>query len=133
MIAAAVILDPSNIPDGLNDSKKLTEKRREALFAEICATSHVAIASLSATQIDLLNIREATLAAMVQAVSNLSHTPDYVLIDGRDVPDGLTIAAKAIIKGDGHSVSISAASIVAKVARDRICLLYTSPSPRDRG
>lgn len=122
VVAAAVILDPCRIPDGLNDSKKLTEIRREALFAEICATSHVSISSLSATQIDHLNIRGATLAAMVKAVLGLSKQSNYVLIDGRDVPNTLNIPAKAIIKGDGHSVSIAAASIVAKVARDHMMI-----------
>ena len=120
VVAAAVILDRLRIPSGLNDSKKLTQSRRETLFGEICATSHVAVASLSAAQIDNLNIRGATLAAMVRAIVALSDTPDFILIDGRDVPDTLTIPAKAIIKGDGHSLSIAAASIVAKVARDNM-------------
>ncbi|MEP3524576.1 MAG: ribonuclease HII [Hyphomicrobiales bacterium] len=122
VVAAAVILDPQHTPSGLNDSKKLTQSRREILFDEICATAHVAVASLSATQIDHLNIRGATLAAMVKAVMGLSDIPDYILIDGRDVPDALTIPAKAIIKGDGHSLSIAAASIVAKVARDHMMI-----------
>lgn len=123
VVAAAVILDPDDIPDGLNDSKKLTERRRESLFAEICATSHVSIASLAATQIDRLNIRGATLATMAKAVAGLNKTPDYILIDGRDVPITLNIPAKAIIKGDGHCFSIAAASIVAKVARDRMMIM----------
>lgn len=122
VVTAAVILDPDRLPEGLNDSKKLTEKRREALFDEICASSHVAIASLSAREIDTLNIRGATLKAMHKAVSSLDYAPDYVLIDGRDVPDTLSIPAKAIVKGDSHSLSIAAASIVAKVARDRMMI-----------
>lgn len=119
VVAAAVILDPDRIPEGLNDSKKLSEKEREILFDLICATSHVALASLSAARVDALNIRAATLAAMVGAVGGLAVQPDYVLVDGRDIPPALPCPAKALVRGDSLSVSIAAASIVAKVARDR--------------
>lgn len=120
VVTAAVILKESHIPDGLNDSKKLTEKRREQLFDEICAFAHVAISSASAKRIDQMNIRAATLFAMVEAVEALDQQPTFVLIDGRDIPPALKQPAKAIIKGDAHSLSIAAASIIAKVTRDRL-------------
>lgn len=118
--AAAVILDPDNLPSGLNDSKKLTEKRRESLFDKILKTSHVAWCSLDAETIDRLNIRQATLQAMVTSVRSLAVEADYVMIDGRDLPPELSHIAEAFIKGDARSLSISAASIIAKVVRDRM-------------
>lgn len=127
--AAAVILDETRIPKGLNDSKKLTEKRREALFAEILLTSHVAWCSLPADAIDRMNIREATLQAMTQAVLALPVKADAVLVDGRDVPKALTSFGQAAIKGDAHSVSIAAASIVAKVIRDRMMVAADTAYP----
>jgi len=120
VVTAAVILKQGHIPEGLNDSKKLTEKRREILFEEICASAEVAISSVSAQQIDQMNIRAATLYAMVEAVEALNQQPTFVLIDGRDIPPALKQPAKAIIKGDAHSLSIAAASIIAKVTRDRM-------------
>jgi ribonuclease HII len=120
VVAAAVILDPANTPEGLDDSKKLTAARREILFAQIIATSIVGIASASPDRIERLNIRGATLWAMCRAVKALSALPDLVLVDGRDVPAGLPCTAKAIIGGDGREACIAAASIVAKVTRDRL-------------
>ena len=120
VVTAAVILKAGYIPEGLNDSKKLTEKRREILFEEILSSAQVAISSVSARRIDQMNIRGATLYAMVEAVRALNQQPTFVLIDGRDIPPTLKQAAKAIIKGDAHSLSIAAASIVAKVTRDRM-------------
>lgn len=120
VVTAAVILKNDHIPEGLNDSKKLSEKRREILFEEICASAQVAISSVSAQQIDQMNIRGATLYAMVEAVEALNQQPTFVLIDGRDIPPALKQPAKAIIKGDAHSLSIATASIVAKVTRDRM-------------
>ena len=120
VVTAAVILKEGHIPEGLNDSKKLTEKRREILFEEIFASAEVAISSVSAQQIDQMNIRGATLYAMVEAVEALNKQPTFVLIDGRDIPPALKQPAKAIIKGDAHSLSIAAASIIAKVTRDRM-------------
>ena len=118
--AAAVILDPLNIPEGLNDSKKLTAKRRETLFdaLNICAT--VSIAHADVAEIDELNILGASHLAMERAVAGLTIAPDYVLIDGNLIPRGLIIPAQAVIKGDAKSLSIAAASIMAKVCRDRI-------------
>ncbi len=118
--AAAVILDPDRVPAGLADSKTLSEKRREELFDRICATAAVSVAFSSAATIDRVNIREASLDAMARALAGLPMAPDYALIDGRDVPDGLAVDARAIIGGDARSLSIAAASIVAKVMRDRL-------------
>ncbi|MGV8936178.1 MAG: ribonuclease HII [Allorhizobium sp.] len=120
VVAAAVILDPQNIPDGLNDSKKLTAARREALFELILATATVSIASSGARHIDISDIRKASLDAMRRAVCGLALEPMLVLADGRDVPPGLSCPGTAVVRGDGRSLSIAAASIVAKVTRDRM-------------
>ena len=117
--AAAVILDPDNIPDGLNDSKKLTAKRRDALYGQIMAVADVSLAEATVEEIDTHNILRASHIAMVRAIAGLSHTADHALIDGNMIPRGLTISSETIIKGDARSLSISAASIVAKVWRDR--------------
>ena len=118
--AAAVILDPSNIPAGLDDSKKLTAAQREALFEVILASAHVSVVSISAPEIDRINILQASLVAMRQAVAGLPVASHVALFDGRDVPRGLCCESRAIIGGDGLVLSIAAASIVAKVTRDRI-------------
>ena len=120
VVAAAVILDPDNIPDGLNDSKQLSIVRREELFDLILSSSIVSIASSAADRIDCTDIRKASLDAMRRAVAGLSRRPALVLADGRDLPPGLVCTGKAVIKGDARSLSIAAASIVAKVARDRM-------------
>lgn len=118
--ASAVILDPENIPDGLDDSKKLSKKKREAIFETILRTSHVAVVSVSASEIDRTNIRVASLRAMTEAINALVIKPDHVLVDGNVIPPNLSIPATSIIKGDAKSLSIAAASIVAKVIRDRL-------------
>ena len=118
---AAVILDPDNLPSGLNDSKKLSPKQREELFALI--TQHaraISIAYGPAREIDSINIRQSTLAAMTRAARALVPRPDHLLIDGRDIPPDLKIPATALIKGDSKSLSVAAASIIAKVTRDRL-------------
>ncbi len=120
VVAAAVILDPDNIPDGLNDSKQLTLVQREALFEAVMATAHVSIAASSPRHIDERNILRASLDAMRRAVAGLPVAPAHVLIDGRDVPRGLCCSGRAVIQGDARSVSIAAASIIAKVTRDRM-------------
>ncbi len=120
VVAAAVILDPDNIPEGLNDSKQLSITRREELFDIILSCATVSIASSGARRIDATDIRKASLDAMRRAVLGLTSRPALVLADGRDVPPGLPCQGKAVVKGDARSVSIAAASIVAKVARDRM-------------
>jgi ribonuclease HII len=120
VVAAAVILDPDNTPDGLNDSKKLTAAQRSDLYEKILSTSLVSIASSSPRRIDGTDILKASLDAMRRAVCGLALSPSFVLVDGRDVPPGLSCPGKAVIKGDGRSLSIAAASIVAKVTRDRM-------------
>ena len=121
-MTAAVILDYDNLPVGLNDSKKLSESKRERLFHEICASAHVSVASASSALIDQINIRAATLSAMTRAVNGLAVPADMVLVDGRDVPSGLSRRGQSLIKGDGRCLAIAAASIVAKVLRDRMMI-----------
>lgn len=120
VVAAAVILDPKRIPEGLNDSKKLSAAQREALYERILAEATVSIASSSPRRIDLIDIRNASLDAMRRAVAGLDQDARHVLADGRDVPMGLLCSGEAVVKGDGRSVSIAAASIIAKVMRDRM-------------
>ncbi|WP_112795517.1 ribonuclease HII [Rhizobium sp. SYY.PMSO] len=120
VVAAAVILDPERIPNGLNDSKQLSAARREELFVEILATATVSIASSSASRIDTTDIRKASLDAMRRAICGLAIRASYVLTDGLDVPTGLVCPGRAVVKGDARSFSIAAASIVAKVTRDRM-------------
>lgn len=118
--AAAVILDPLNIPDNLNDSKILSSKKREKLFEQLKSSSAFAVAHVSPEEIDKLNILQASLLAMVNAVSNLKVKPNHILIDGNKVPDKLIGRATAIVKGDRKVLSIAAASIIAKVTRDKL-------------
>ena len=121
VVAAAVILSPRRIPDGLDDSKRLTGDERERLFDEILGRAvGVSVASVSAEGIDRSDIRKASLEAMRRAVHGLPVAPAMVLVDGRDVPEGLGCSGRALVKGDQRSQSISAASIVAKVVRDRM-------------
>jgi ribonuclease HII len=121
VVAAAVILDDLNPIQGLNDSKKLTAKRREALFDEIRARALCfAIAEASVQEIDQINILQATLLAMKRAVEALRLPPKLVLVDGNRLPT-LSIRAEAIVQGDALVPAISAASILAKVHRDRMC------------
>ena len=118
--AAAVILDPACIPEGLNDSKKLSEKRREALCAALMDCAQVSVAHATVAEIDEINILRASHLAMERAIAALDPQPDLVLIDGNLIPRGLTLPARAIVRGDAVSVSIAAASIVAKIRRDQI-------------
>lgn len=129
VVTAAVILDYGRVPEGLNDSKKLTEAKREELFAAIVSSAHVSVASASPATIDRVNIRTATLSAMVRAVSHLVLVPDYVLVDGRDVPHGLKQPGQALVKGDGRCLCVAAASIVAKVTRDRMMVALEESCP----
>lgn len=119
VVAAAVILDPARVPKGLDDSKKLAAEEREVLFEQISATAEIAIAIASPSRIDRDNILRASLWALAQAVCALPRRPRYVFVDGRDTLP-LNCEVKAVIGGDGIVASIAAASIVAKVTRDRL-------------
>lgn len=127
--AAAVILKPNQIIEGVNDSKKLSEKKREALFDviknEVLAYS---IAFSSVEEIEEMNILNATMLAMKRAVEGLKIKADYALIDGNRLPP-LEINSEYVIKGDAKSMSIAAASILAKVSRDRLCREYAEKYP----
>ncbi|GGE85504.1 ribonuclease HII [Pseudoalteromonas gelatinilytica] len=119
VVTAAVILDPNNPIAGLADSKKLSDKKRQLLAAEIKEKALCyAIGRCSPTEIDQLNILHATMLAMSRAVEGLSVKPEFVFIDGNRVPSQLTVPAQAVVKGDSLVEEISAASILAKVARD---------------
>ena len=118
--AAAVILNPLNIPDNLKDSKLLNFNKREKIYEELIYSSTFAVAHISPKEIDKLNILQASLLAMVNAVSKLNVTPNHILIDGNKVPEKLNNKATAIVKGDSTVASIAAASIIAKVTRDRL-------------
>ncbi len=127
--AAAVVLDLDVLPVGLNDSKKLSPKARAALDQELHRVAEIGIAHASVEEIDRLNILRASHLAMERAVAALSPAPDFLLIDGNLIPRGLSIPAEAVIKGDARSVSISAASIVAKIERDRIMVDLAQQHP----
>lgn len=128
--AAAVILNPEDHIPGLNDSKKLSEKKRELLFPEIQNRALAwAIASASAEEIDQLNILQARLLAMRRAISALQVRPDYILVDGNRDPQPEEAPTLLIVKGDAKSASIAAASILAKVARDHFMLELDAQYP----
>jgi ribonuclease HII len=120
VVAAAVVLDPARIPPGLNDSKQVAAARREALFAALMAGAQVGVGQASVDEIDTLNILRASHLAMLRAVAALPDPPDHLLIDGNLVPRDPPCGATAIIRGDALCLSIAAASIIAKVTRDRI-------------
>jgi ribonuclease HII len=120
VVAAAVILDPDKPIVGLNDSKKLTEKKREKLFIEIQEKALAwSIAEATHAEIDELNILQATFLAMRRAVEGLNIQPEKIIVDGNQIPKGISIACEAIVGGDASHAEISAASILAKVTRDR--------------
>jgi ribonuclease HII len=119
VVAAAVILDPENPVEGLMDSKKITEKKRVILAEEIKRKALAwSISRVDVDEIDRINILQASLLAMTIAVSELDQQPDYVMIDGNRIPKDIMIRAEAVVKGDDRVACISAASIIAKVARD---------------
>ncbi len=119
VVAAAVVLDPTQIPEGLNDSKRLTGARRDALTDALMDMAQVSIAQASVEEIDRLNILQASLLAMRRAIDGLPQPPDHLLIDGNRLPRDLPCPAQAVVKGDARCLSISAASIVAKTWRDK--------------
>lgn len=120
VIAAAVILDPANIPEGLADSKALSAKKREFLNGLILQSSWVGVGEASVEEIDEINILQASLLAMERAVTALPQVPQHLLVDGNKLPKTLPCPATAVVKGDARSQSIAAASIVAKTRRDAI-------------
>jgi ribonuclease HII len=120
VVAAAVILDPANIPDGIADSKTLEPEVRRALYHEILTTAEVGVGVAGVARIDADNILNASLWAMSVAVAELPARPRLALIDGNKVPPRLKCASRAIVRGDAKCLSIAAASIVAKVTRDAI-------------
>ncbi|MCS6886080.1 MAG: ribonuclease HII [Acidobacteriota bacterium] len=129
VVAAAVILNPEGIPQGIDDSKKLSRKRRERLFDQIRSSAMaISVAMVSAAEIDRMNIHAASLKAMSEAIERLSLVPDYVLVDGF-VLNTCGVPHRAIIRGDALSVSIAAASIIAKVTRDRLLAEYDDKWP----
>lgn len=128
VVAAAVILDPRRIPRGLDDSKKLTAMEREKLYARICATAEVGVAFGSRARIDRDNIRQASLWALARAVAALPVRPRLVFVDGCDKIDA-GCECEAVISGDALVLSIAAASIVAKVVRDRLMVQVGAAHP----
>lgn len=129
VVAAAVVLDPNNIPDGLNDSKQVTAKRREALYDILEDVADVSVANASVREIEEHNILRASHLAMVRALSGLKTPADFALIDGNMVPRGMNLANETLVKGDTRSLSIAAASIVAKVWRDRFMVSLAQQHP----
>lgn len=128
VVAAAVILDPNRIPRGIDDSKRLTAEEREKLFDKICATAQVSVAVASPSRIDRDNILRASLWALKRAVVALPETPRHVFVDGRDRLD-TECDCEAVIGGDGIVLSIAAASIIAKVTRDRLMCALAQDCP----
>lgn len=128
--AAAVILPEGAVIEGLDDSKKLTEKKREKLY-DIIKTTAVAYSVAYGTleEIETVNILEATYLAMNRAIEGLSVKPDFALIDGNRVPRGIKIPCETIVKGDSKSMSVAAASVLAKVTRNRLMLEYDKKYP----
>lgn len=129
VVAAAVVLDPARIPEGLRDSKKLSARRRAELRIEIDAHCQVGIGIAGVTEIDALNILQASFLAMRRAIDDLPVAPGFALIDGNRLPADLPCAGKAIVKGDDRSCSIAAASIVAKTTRDEIMVALSQQFP----
>lgn len=129
VVAAAVILDPARVPHGLDDSKKLTAARREKLFQAIRTAARVGVGIAEVDEIDQLNILRATDLAMARALADLPEPPRLALVDGNRVPPGLGCDARAVVGGDALSASVAAASIIAKVTRDRIMVALSQQFP----
>lgn len=129
VVAAAVVLDPARIPEGLNDSKKLGISRRKALAEILWAEAQVGVGEASVREIEEINILQASHLAMRRAIAALPVVPDHVLVDGNRIPQGLNLSAEPIVKGDARSLSIAAASIVAKIWRDQIMVDLAQQHP----
>ena len=128
VVAAAVILDYNNIPEGIKDSKKIAKRKREQICKNILSSSITSIGLATSGEIDKINILKASLLAMKRAIEDLKKKPNIVLIDGIYTPE-IAIQSKSIIKGDNKSISIAAASIVAKVFRDNLMVEYSKKYP----
>ena len=128
VVSAVVILNEKNIPDGLNDSKKLSEKKRLSLYSSIYNFHSVGVGISSIEEIDSMNVLQATFLSMKRAVEDLNPQPEYILVDGNLDP-GLNFKTKCIIKGDSISISIAAASVIAKVTRDNLMLKLDKEFP----
>jgi len=120
VVAAAVILDHACFPAGLNDSKKLEEGKRETLYADLIGCAQYGVGMASVEEIDELNILWASMLAMTRAIAALPCKPHFALIDGNRLPKQMACPGRAIVGGDGRALSIAAASIIAKVTRDRM-------------
>ena len=128
VVSAVVVLNEKNIPDGLNDSKKISEKKRLSLYSSIYNLHSVGVGISSIEEIDRMNVLQATFLSMSRAITDLNFRPDHVLVDGNLDP-GLNVKTKCIIKGDSISISIAAASVVAKVTRDNLMLKLDKEFP----
>lgn len=129
VLAAAVILDPDCVPEGVDDSKRLTAARREELAAVLAVCAHVGVGLATVAEIETLNILQASLLAMRRAVEALPVRPTFAYVDGNRTPAGLVCPAEAVVGGDGRIAAIAAASIVAKVARDRMMVALSQDFP----
>jgi ribonuclease HII len=129
VVVSAVVLNHRKVPAGLNDSKQLTADERDALYEKIMASAHVSVVVAPPQVIERLNILWATMWAMRQAVLNLAVPVDHVLIDGNTTPKDMLWPTETVVGGDARSVSIAAASIVAKVTRDRMCQIMDCEEP----
>jgi ribonuclease HII len=129
VVAAAVVLDPDRIPPGIGDSKVLLPEEREAIYPRIMASAHVGVGIADVARIDRVNILNATLWAMQEAVKQLPEPPRLALVDGNKAPR-LACEARTLVRGDGRCLSIAAASIVAKVTRDRLMVALAREHPQ---
>ena len=129
VVAAAVILDPDRIPEGLDDSKRVPAQRREALHDALHACARIGVGMASVEEIDRINVLQASFLAMRRAVAALDVVPDFALVDGNRAPPDLGCPARPVVGGDARCLSIAAASIVAKVTRDRIMVALSQQYP----
>ena len=130
VVACAVCLNPTCIPQGLADSKKLTRAQRQSVLREIRKVAEISLGRAEVEEIDRLNILNATLLAMRRAVTGLAAVPDHALVDGNRIPADLPCPSEAVVQGDNSVAAIAAASIAAKVARDRIMIELSESHPK---